>query len=85
MKILKSLNTRNFSGYLQFLDEIVEFWPECIIVASPLGILLQRKTKIFMKLNSTSTTFVPLVHVVFKVIVGSSASKHIINEHVFSL
>ena len=85
MKILKSLNTRNFSGYLQFLDEIVEFWPEFIFISSPFCILFPRKAKIFMKLNSTSTAFVPLVHVVFKVIVGGSASNHIVNEHVFLL
>ena len=85
MKILKSLNTRNFSGYLQFLDEIVEFWSECVIISSPFYILLPRKAKIFINLYAITTTFVPLVHVVFKVIVGGSASKHIINEHVFSL
>ena len=85
MKILKSLNTRNFSGYLQFFYEIVEFWPEFIFISSPLGILLPHKTKIFMKLNSTSAALMPLVHVVFKVIVGGSAIKHIVNEYAFLL
>lgn len=85
MKTIKSLNARNFSGYLQFFYELVEFWFEFIFISSPLGILLPRKTKIFMKFNSTSTTFMPLVHVVFKVIIRSFSVKHIVNEYAFSL
>ena len=63
MKILKSLNTRNFSGYLQFLDEIVEFWPEFIFISSPFCILFPRKTKIFINLYTITTTLVPLLKI----------------------
>ena len=63
MKILKSLNTRNFSGYLQFLDEIVEFWSECVIISSPFYILLPRKTRIFINLYTITTTLVPLLKI----------------------